>query len=139
MPLVRITLRADLAEETKLAIADAIHTSLVNEFKIPADDLFHIFEEVKPSQMQFPKHYLGVDHGEKVVFIQIFAGQGRTLDQKKALYASIAKLACEKQKEIAASDFIISLVETNGLENWSFGNGEIQLPPHLAALAAKKN
>ncbi len=32
---------------------------------------------------------------------------------------------------ILKNDIIIILLENNGSENWSFGNGEIQEPKHL--------
>jgi len=58
-----------------------------------------------------------------VVFIQITLNAGRTLDQKRALYRTIAD-------NLAASpgwrreDILVSLVEVPK-ENWSFGNGEM--------------
>lgn len=56
-----------------------------------------------------------------MVFVQITCAEGRTIDQKKALYARIAeKLSADAR--IRKEDVIINLVETRR-ENWSFGNG----------------
>ncbi|MNF17613.1 hypothetical protein D3C80_2212140 [compost metagenome] len=62
--------------------------------------------------------------------MQITAGQGRTLEQKKKLYQQIAT-KISTSTEITINNVIIVLLENNGLENWSFGNGEIQEPKHL--------
>lgn len=135
MPLVRISIQASVPAASKAAISEAVHVALVNTFKIPEDDYFHVIEDLRPDQMVSPKQYLGVNHSEHMVFIHIIAGAGRTLDQKKALYKMIATEAAERQKDVSPADLAIFLSESNGLENFSFGNGEIQLPPHLQALA----
>ena len=138
MPLVRITIRKDLKPETKKAISDAVHLGLVEEFKIPDSDFWHIIEELEPQNIIASPSYLGVNHGPNLVYIQIVAGKGRTADIKKKLFASIVKHASETQNEIPPNDIVIVLQENNGLEDYSFGNGEVQLPPHLQALAAKQ-
>ncbi|OHT02869.1 Tautomerase enzyme family protein [Tritrichomonas foetus] len=137
MPLVRITLRKDLKQETKQAISDAVHKGLVEEFKIPDSDFWHIIEELEPHNIQFSRSYLGVEHGDNLVYVQIVAGKGRTAQIKKNLFAAIVRHATESQKEVPPNDIVIVLQENNGLEDYSFGNGEVQLPPHLQALADK--
>jgi len=57
----------------------------------------------------------------RLVFIQITLNTGRTLEQKKALYARIAELLA-KEPGIRPEDVLINLVEC-AKENWSFGNG----------------
>ena len=130
MPFVRISLPKKLILETKNSISQAIHESLIAEFHIPKDDYFHVIEELEPHQIKYPESYLGISHSEDIVYIQITAGQGRTLEQKKKLYHQItSKIAAST--EITINNVIIVLLENNGLENWSFGNGEIQEPKHL--------
>lgn len=73
----------------------------------------------------YDQNYLGVDRSDKCIFVQITMKHGRTLDQKKALYAAIAEnlhtsVAWRKQ------DVMIILNE-NDLIDWSFGNGEAQI------------
>ncbi|KAK8898820.1 hypothetical protein M9Y10_001112 [Tritrichomonas musculus] len=138
MPLVRITIRKDLKPETKKAISDAVHLGLVEEFKIPDSDFWHIIEELDPHNIISSHSYLGVEHGPNLCYIQIVAGKGRKAQQKKDLYKSIVKHATETQKEIPPNDIVIVLQENNGLEDYSFGNGDVQLPPHLQALAAQQ-
>jgi phenylpyruvate tautomerase PptA (4-oxalocrotonate tautomerase family) len=52
---------------------------------------------------------------------------GRTIAQKKALYAHMADLLLEKAG-VARADVIINLVEVEK-EDWSFGNGIAQYVP----------
>lgn len=119
-----------LSLETKNNISEAVHQSLIEEFNIPVDDYFHVLEELETHQIKYPKSYLGISHSEEIVYVQITAGQGRTLEQKRKLYQQIAT-KISTSTEITINNVIIVLLENNGLENWSFGNGEIQEPKHL--------
>lgn len=130
MPFVRISLPKKLSLETKNNISEAIHQSLIEEFHIPKDDYFHIIEELEPHQIKYPTSYLGISHSEEIIYVQITAGQGRTLEQKKNLYQKIAT-KISTSTAILINNVIIVLLENNGLENWSFGNGAIQEPKHL--------
>lgn len=130
MPFVRISLPKKLSLETKNNISEVIHQSLIEEFNIPVDDYFHVIEELEPHQIKYPKSYLGISHSEEIVYVQITAGQGRTLEQKKKLYYQIAS-KISASTEIQINNIIIVLLENNGHENWSFGNGEIQEQKHL--------
>ncbi|OCB73374.1 tautomerase family protein [Flavobacterium piscis] len=130
MPFVRISLPKKLSLETKNTISASIHESLIAEFNIPKDDYFHVIEELEPHQIKYPESYLGISHSEDIIYVQITAGQGRTLEQKKKLYHQITT-RISTSTEILINNVIIVLLENNGLENWSFGNGEIQIPTHL--------
>lgn len=130
MPFVRISLPKKLSQETKNKISQAIHQSLIAEFHIPEDDYFHVIEELEAQQIKYPESYLGISHTAQIVYVQIIAGQGRTLEQKKKLYHQIAA-RISSETEITINNVIIVLLENNGRENWSLGNGEIQEPKHL--------
>lgn len=130
MPLVRISLRKDLSDRTKSTVSEIIHRELIKEFRIPENDYFHIIEELEPRQLIYPKEYLGIVHSDQLVFIQIIAGLGRTVTQKRALYAEIAK-GISEETIIKSEDVIITLIENDGYANWSFGNGESQKPTHI--------
>ncbi|MBS7232127.1 tautomerase family protein [Flavobacterium psychroterrae] len=130
MPFVRISLPKKLSLATKNNISESIHHALIAEFHIPAADYFHVIEELEPHQIKYPESYLGISHSEDIIYVQITAGQGRTLEQKKNLYHQIA-VRIAASTEILINNVIIVLLENNGLENWSFGNGEIQEPKHL--------
>lgn len=130
MPFVRITLPKSFSQNTKDNISISVHNSLIQEFNIPQDDYFHIIEELEPHQIKFPKTYLDIPHTSDIVYIQIIAGQGRTIEQKKALYKEIAH-KITNSTTVTKNNIIIVLLENDGRENWSFGNGEMQEPKHL--------
>lgn len=123
MPFVRISLRKDQSLETKNAISESIHKSLISQFHIPLDDYFQVIEELEQYQIKYPKSYLGIPHTDDIVFIQITAGAGRTAEQKSLLYAEIVQ-RISSATTIKPDDIIIILVENNGSENWSFGQGK---------------
>lgn len=129
MPLVRITLSEKYSEEECNQISQAIHSALIEDFNIPADDYFHIVERVNPSQLFFPNQYLGMKHDQRILFLQIIAAIGRSKEQKEKLYKNIVLKISESIK-INPQNIIITLLE-NSKENWSFGNGELQNFNHI--------
>ncbi|PBJ16065.1 tautomerase family protein [Flavobacterium sp. ACN6] len=130
MPFVRISLPKKLSLETKNTISQSVHQSLIEEFHIPEADYFHVIEELETHQIKYPESYLGISHSDEIIYVQITAGQGRTLEQKKKLYHQIGT-RISSTTSILINNVIIILLENNGLENWSFGNGEIQEQKHL--------
>ncbi len=130
MPFVRISLPKKFSQETKNNISISIHNSLIQEFNIPKNDYFHVIEELELEQIKFPENYLEIQHIADIVYVQIIAGQGRTLEQKKKLYKEIAN-QISSSTTITKNNVIIVLLENDGMQNWSFGNGEIQEPKHL--------
>lgn len=130
MPFVRISLPKSFSQETKDNISLSVHHALIQEFNIPDNDYFHIIEELEPRQIKFPETYLDVAHTSAIVYIQIIAGQGRTLEQKRGLYKEVAERIANSTT-ITKNNIIIVLLENEGKQNWSFGNGEIQEPKHF--------
>jgi 4-oxalocrotonate tautomerase len=59
-----------------------------------------------------------------LTIIQITANDTRTVDQKTAVYKSIAA-RLSQDPGLRREDIMINLVEVKK-ENWSFGNGEAQ-------------
>jgi phenylpyruvate tautomerase PptA (4-oxalocrotonate tautomerase family) len=68
--------------------------------------------------------YLGIRRTPAFVLIQITLNEGRTLDQKKALYKTIAD-SLHQRMAVPRGDVFINLVEVKK-ENWSFGDGIAQ-------------
>lgn len=130
MPLVRISLSDFYQQETIDLVSLSIHQALIEIFRIPEDDYFHIIESLNEKHLKFPKEYLGIKHSSKIVYIQIFAANGRTTKQKQLLYKVIADNIKSKAK-IPYNEIIILLTEIEGKENWSFGNGAIQTIKHI--------
>ncbi len=125
MPFVKINLPQTTVPEVRKAISLAVHESLMPHFKIPADDYFQVVHELSVNDLLFPASYMGVPHTPKLVYIEITARAGRTVEAKKALYHDIAeKIAATT--DISVNDVIIILTE-NISENWSFGQGIAQM------------
>ena len=128
MPLVRIAHPTGKPQAYSMALSQGIHRAMVETFNVPADDYFQVVtEHVVGTGIVGPSVFLGIVHSPDMVFVQITCAEGRTVDQKKALYAAIAD-APSRDPGLPKSDVIINLVETKR-ENWSFGNGEAPFAP----------
>ena len=122
MPLVRISHPSGRPPEYRASLSQAVHEAMVETFNVPQDDRFQIVtEHAAGLEIVHPASYLGVAYTNEMVMIQITCASGRSIDQKKALYAAIASLISQSLN-LRSEDIIINLVET-GRENWSFGNG----------------
>jgi 4-oxalocrotonate tautomerase len=121
MPFVRIELPPAIAREDAARIGDAVHHAMVETINVPADDKFQVITHHGDDALVCTPEYLGVRHGPRALFVQIFLAPGRTLQQKRALYAQIAE-GVAHAGDVSPSDVIINLVETLR-ENWSFGDG----------------
>ena len=121
MPLVRITLRKGKTPEFLRDASNAIHEALVATANVPADDRFHIIEEVDHDNLVAHPSYGGVARSEGLMIIEITLNAGRTVEIKRNLYADIAA-RLQRTVDVRRDDVLISLVEVTK-ENWSFGNG----------------
>ena len=123
MPLVRITLRKGRSAEFLRDASAAIHEALVAAAPIPADDRFHILEEVEADRLIAHPSYGGVTRTDNLIVIQITLNAGRTPDVKRAIYAEITK-RLQDALDVRPDDVVVSLVEVTK-ENWSFGGGRM--------------
>lgn len=121
MPLVRIDLPAGTSSTEIAAVSRAVHQSLVEVFNVPRDDLFQVVARRAPGEMVCSPQFLGIEHSDRVVFVQIACSPGRAVGLKEALYDLVAHRIARDTGFLAA-DVIINLVETLR-ENWSFGHG----------------
>lgn len=124
MPLVRISMLKGRNEAHKHALSEAAYEALREAFKIPENDKFVVIHEHDPDEFVYARSYLDVAHDENLVIVQITANEGRTLDQKKALYKAIVE-RFGVAAGIAPNNVLINLVEVKK-ENWSFGDGVAQ-------------
>jgi phenylpyruvate tautomerase PptA (4-oxalocrotonate tautomerase family) len=121
MPLVRIDLRRGKPAPYHRAISDAVHRAMVETINVPPLDRFQVISEHGPDDLIYDPRYLNIERTDSVVFVQITLNAGRTVDQKKALYARIVQLLAESPG-VRPQDVLINLLEV-ARENWSFGNG----------------
>ncbi|MEJ9305660.1 tautomerase family protein [Priestia megaterium] len=109
-------------------VSNFIHQSLIQHFHITKDDYFQLFLPYPPQHFFYDSQYL-LENGEKrtdqMIYISITCGQGRTIQQKKKLYQSIAE-ELSTHLNISTNNIFITLNETP-LENWSFGQGIAQM------------
>jgi 4-oxalocrotonate tautomerase len=123
MPLVRIDLRKGKDATYRQEMGQIVHEALIS-VGVPKDDRFQVISEHEPANFVFDPTYLGVGRSEDLVIVQITWNEGRTVEQKKALYKAIADGLAGKPG-LRREDVFVSLVEVRR-ENWSFGNGVAQ-------------
>ena len=124
MPLVRINLPQNTLVTDMQAVSNAVHNALVATFNVPEPDKFQAIHKHKPEELICTPEFLGVEHSQHVVFVQISCSPGRSLEMKKALFAKVANDIAHTSN-FKAEDVIINLLETSR-ENWSFGLGIAQ-------------
>lgn len=124
MPLVRIDVLQDRAAEQLPVIGDAVHRALVAEIGVPEQDRFQVITRHPPGLLVFDPQYLGIHRTAGIVFVQITLSLGRTVEQKRALFAAIAR-NLSALPDLRPEDVFVNLVEVVK-ENWSFGNGVAQ-------------
>ncbi len=123
MPLVRIDLRKGKPDTYRASISRIVHEALVS-VGVPKDDRFQVIAEHDSPNFVFDLNYLDIRRTEDLVIIQITWNEGRTVEQKKALYKAIAD-GLAASVSLRREDVFISLVEVKR-ENWSFGDGIAQ-------------
>ncbi|MED4389604.1 tautomerase family protein [Priestia aryabhattai] len=109
-------------------VSNHIHQSLIQHFHIPKEDYFQLFLPYPSQHFFYDSQYL-LENGEKrtdpMIYISITCGQGRTIEQKKKLYQSIAE-GLHTDLDLSTNNIFITVNETT-LENWSFGQGIAQM------------
>ncbi|KKJ78200.1 4-oxalocrotonate tautomerase [Kiloniella litopenaei] len=122
MPFVRIHHPSGNDPLYPTALSKGVHRALVDVFGIPQDDYFQALTSHNAgTELIGPAEFMGITHSDDLVIIQITCAEGRTTEQKKALYEAIAENV-SNDAGVPRDDVIINLVETKR-ENWSFGNG----------------
>ena len=123
MPLVRIDLRKGKDAAYRQQVARVVYDAMVG-VGVPVNDRFELVNEHDAGNFQYDPDYLGIHRTDDLVIIQITWNEGRTVEQKKQLYKTIAE-GLAKAPGIRIEDVFINLVEVKK-ENWSFGNGVAQ-------------
>ena len=123
MPLVRIDLRKGKGAAYRQDIGRVVYEALVS-VGVPKNDRFQVVGEYEADDFLFDPDYLGIHRSDDLVMIQITWNEGRTVEQKKALYKAIADGLAAKAG-IRPEDVLINLIEVRK-ENWSYGHGVAQ-------------
>jgi 4-oxalocrotonate tautomerase len=128
MPLVRISLKRGRSVEKRRAIADCVHTALVETIGIPVDDRFQVVTEYgsdgNGNELFYDPHFLGIERTDGIIFVQVFLRKGRSVEVKQTFYIRAVDLLSERVR-VRPEDVLITLSE-NDSADWSFGNGVAQ-------------
>ena len=124
MPYTHISLAEGKPVGYRTALMEEVYLSMRETINIPEDDRFATISEHKQENINNSGSYLGIDRSPDVIFIQITLNAGRSVDQKKTLYAKIAE-RLGNNPGVRAEDLVIHLIETDP-QNWSLGHGEAQ-------------
>jgi 4-oxalocrotonate tautomerase len=124
MPFARIdTIAGQYTGPQRAVISDVLYESVM---KIGAleHDRFQAFTEHEPGNLVFDRQYLDIPRSDGFVAIQVTLVEGRSVEQKQLLIASIAE-GLHTRVGVRKEDVFVSLVEVKK-ENWSFGMGIAQ-------------
>ena len=131
MPLVRIDVEKGRTPQELLRLADTVQDVMLDVFAAPPGDRYQIITEHAEGQIIAEDTGLGLERTNGIVIIQIFQ-QGRSTNQKMAMYAELAK-RLEAECGVRPEDLIVSVM-ANRYADWSFGLGQAQfLNGRLAA------
>jgi 4-oxalocrotonate tautomerase len=123
MPLARIDLRKGKDAAYRREIGRVVYEAMIG-VGVPQKDRFQVIHEHDADDFFFDAEYLGIHRSDDLVIIQITWNEGRTVEQKKALYKAIAE-GLHAAVGLRLEDVFVNLVEVKK-ENWSFGNGVAQ-------------
>jgi phenylpyruvate tautomerase PptA (4-oxalocrotonate tautomerase family) len=124
MPLVRIDLKKGKDATYRQEVSRIVYEAMVAFANVPKNDRFLIVNEHEVENFIFDPDYLDIHRSGDLIMVQIVFNEGRSLDQKKALYKAIAD-GLSMALNVRPEDVFINLVEVKK-ENWSFGNGIAQ-------------
>lgn len=124
MPLVRVDIKKHQDPTYAKRVGQLIYAAMRSAIGVPEHDNFQILAEHDELHFIFDPVYLGINRSDNLVIIQISLNEGRTLEQKKLLYKTIAE-SLNSELAVRMEDVFINLVEVRK-ENWSFGNGIAQ-------------
>jgi phenylpyruvate tautomerase PptA (4-oxalocrotonate tautomerase family) len=124
MPLVRVDLLKRPDPSFARTVGAVVYESMRSAINVPEHDNFQVLCEHDAQPIVFDPNYLGIARTPDVLFIQITLNEGRTTEQKKLLYKTIAD-RLRQRLGVRPEDVLVNLVEVKK-ENWSFGNGIAQ-------------
>ncbi len=121
MPLIRIDMLRGKPAEYRAGLRDTIYETLRDVVGVPVDDRHEVITEHEPDNLNIAADFFGVHRSTDAILVQITLNEGRTVDQKRALYTAIVQ-ALQHRVGLRPDDVTINLLEVKK-ENWSFGNG----------------
>ena len=123
MPLVRIDVVEGRSPDQLRQLADAVQEVMLEVFAAPPRDRYQIITQHRQGELICEDTGLGLVRSDDLVVLQVFE-QGRSTEQKRALYAALAQ-RLHAATGLAPADLIVSVV-ANTQADWSFGLGRAQ-------------
>jgi 4-oxalocrotonate tautomerase len=108
-------------QEYRAALRDTIYQTLHDVAGVPADDRHEVITEHEPENLNIAPNFFGVQRTSDAILVQITFNEGRSIDQKRVLYAAVVQ-ALQQRVGLRPEDVTVNLLEVTK-ENWSFGNG----------------
>ena len=124
MPLVRIDLRRGKSPAYLAALRNGIYQAMRESFNVPENDRFILISQHDADEFDCDPNYLDIARSDDLIIVQITCNNTRNVEQKQALYRSIAERLSDNPG-LRPEDVFINLVEVPK-EDWSFGNGIAQ-------------
>jgi phenylpyruvate tautomerase PptA (4-oxalocrotonate tautomerase family) len=124
MPLVRISVDQSTTAEQRECIAQTVYEAMRATIGIPEGDKFILVTPHGANEMFIDPHFMGMQRTTHYILAQIFLSQGRTVEQKQALYKQVAE-DLHRAVGVSTEDVMIVLTE-NTYVDWSFGKGVAQ-------------
>ena len=122
-PLVRIDLETGRSDEQLRLLADTVQSCMEDVFAAPPRDRYQVITEHRPGRIICEDTGLGLERSDGLLVVQV-TQQGRSADQKQALYAALSERLAEKAG-VRPEDLVVSVVAAER-EDWSFGMGRAQ-------------
>ncbi len=123
MPLVRIDLVEGRTDAEVKSLADTIQEVMEEVFAAPPRDRYQVITEHRPGRLVLQDTGLGFERTDRAVLVQVVQ-QGRTAEQKRSLYATLASRLAERTG-LEPTDLVVSVTD-NTKADWSFGLGRAQ-------------
>lgn len=121
MPLTRLSVPQHLPATQVRALADAVQTGLVSTCKVPEDDRFQLINRFAADDMILNPTFGGMARTADASIVEITFLEGRSNDQKRALYRCVTDLAV--LAGFKEDDIMIALSE-NAPIDWTVGRGQ---------------
>ena len=118
MPAVLIEVRCEHGREREVALMEAVHSALVEAFKIPPTDRTVRLVVHQPHRMMVAP---GLAHPELFTQVTIDAFAGRSIEAKRALYKAIV---ANLERLGIPKDHVKILLRDVPKENWGIRGGQ---------------
>nr|WP_297355223.1 tautomerase family protein [uncultured Caldimonas sp.] len=125
MPYARISLLKGKPKAYLQAVSASLQRALVETFQVPEGDQFQVFHQLEHEELVFDRHYLGGPRSDDFLLIAITAGRPRDTATKRAFYRCLVQRLAESPG-IQGRDVMV-VINTTGLDDWSFGDGRATL------------